>query len=157
MKLASKLDGQKQADNASKLGVGGSHLYTTVEPFMFLAVLVGVVLVIGKMFPSSFAVVILILALAGFAMFSVAKISVFKQGLWIEFGSSRMTRTNRILYRTGYVLMLFSVFFALLLATSTEWEHGLDAQYFLGIGVLLTLGGMLVYVIWRGLIRRDLN
>jgi len=41
----------------------------------------------------------------GFGLFLLAKISVFRQGNWLSFGSDRMVPSYRWTYRTGYFLM----------------------------------------------------
>src|SRR2546428_4248855 len=43
--------------------------------------------------------------LLGFILFLVAKISVFRTGRFVTFGSRLMRRPYRALYRTGYALM----------------------------------------------------
>ena len=61
------------------------------------------------------------LAVTGFGLFlfAVAKVSVFRQGHLVSFGSAKMSPQMRTAYRTGWVLMvigatltLFAVWFA---------------------------------------------
>lgn len=56
---------------------------------------------------------------SGFFLFAVAKVSVFRQGRLVSFGSAKMSPRMRMTYRTGWVLMaigatltLFAVWFA---------------------------------------------
>jgi hypothetical protein len=55
----------------------------------------------------------------GFLLFAVAKVSVFRQGHLVSFGSAKMSPQMKMAYRTGWVLMvigatltLFAVWFA---------------------------------------------
>lgn len=55
----------------------------------------------------------------GFLLFAVAKVSVFRQGRLVSFGSAKMNSQMRTAYRTGWVLMvigatltLFAISFA---------------------------------------------
>jgi hypothetical protein len=59
--------------------------------------------------------------LAGLTLFLIAKVSLFRSGRFVSFGSSRMRPPFRALYRTGYVLMAVGVLFAvgLLIAQAT--------------------------------------
>src|SRR6267142_2783393 len=51
--------------------------------------------------------------LLGFALFLVAKISVFRSGRLVTFGSHAMRRPYRALYRTGYAFMAVGLLFAI--------------------------------------------
>ena len=59
---------------------------------------------------------------AGFALFLLAKISMFQSGHLVTFGSHLMRRPYGGLYRTGYVLMAVGLLFAvgLLVTHSTK-------------------------------------
>jgi hypothetical protein len=46
------------------------------------------------------------LFICGLWSFLAAKSSVFRQGIRVSFGSGRMDRRNRFLYRMGYLLMV---------------------------------------------------
>ena len=49
----------------------------------------------------------------GFFLFVVAKVSVFRQGRLVSFGSAKMSPQMRTAYRTGWVLMLVGTILAL--------------------------------------------
>jgi len=51
-------------------------------------------------------IIVLVLFLLGFSLFLKAKISVIKNGKIVTFGSSLMTRINKVYYRLGYALMI---------------------------------------------------
>ena len=46
----------------------------------------------------------------GFALFLKAKLSVMRQGLLFTFGTSRMNKSNRMAYFTGYGVMILGLF-----------------------------------------------
>src|SRR5437016_12232433 len=50
--------------------------------------------------------------LLGFTLFLVAKMSVFRSGRFVTFGSSSMRPRYRALYWTGYALMVAGLVFA---------------------------------------------
>ena len=47
-----------------------------------------------------------VLVSSGFLLFADAKASRLRQGHWVSFGTTGMTRRHRISYRLGYVLMV---------------------------------------------------
>src|SRR6266436_749895 len=52
----------------------------------------------------------------GFALFIASKISLFRRGIWLSWGSSRMTTTWRRAYRLGYASMLLGALMIFLAA-----------------------------------------
>ena len=56
---------------------------------------------------------------AGLSLLLTAKISLFRQGIWISVGPSQMRRRNRRLYRAAYVLLVTGALLNLLLLFST--------------------------------------
>jgi hypothetical protein len=46
-----------------------------------------------------------VLALGGLAGLIVAKISLYRQGIWFSFGCGLMSRRHAILYKVAYLLM----------------------------------------------------
>lgn len=86
---------------------------------MFIVLLVFIPFIILVQFvrasPTPFGIAALVCAVLGFALFSSAKVSLYRQGHWFTFGSSLMTSRNRLLYRLGYVLMFCSVIISLVL------------------------------------------
>lgn len=127
-------------------------------PGLPIAFVVGVVLVAGKMFPLHHIQVswaAIILALSGFLMFSMAKVSLFRQGHWVTFGSSPMTARNRILYRLGYLLVILSVFATLQAALTAGFVQREDVNYVIGLLLFGFFASILGYVIWRVLVRGE--
>jgi hypothetical protein len=51
----------------------------------------------------------------GFGLFLKSKISVYRQGRLLSFGSEGMTKLNRFCYRAGYAVMLIALFLSLIL------------------------------------------
>jgi hypothetical protein len=45
------------------------------------------------------------IALAGLALFTIAKLSIFAQGRWLSFGTKHMSPAMANAYRAGYWLM----------------------------------------------------
>jgi hypothetical protein len=54
----------------------------------------------------------------GFLLFSVGKLSIRRTGILISFGSKQMSPGYRLLYRSGYFIMVLSVFLTLGLVIS---------------------------------------
>jgi len=65
-----------------------------------------------------------ILCFIGFAMFSFAKFSQFRQGRYFTFGSAGMSPRDRILYRCGYTLMTLAALIALCLLFAAKVAPG---------------------------------
>ena len=72
----------------------GGDLFSSLFLIVFLAVLVIVNPVLA-----------LVIFAAGFSCFLLAKISLFRRGIWVTWGSRQMTRGYARLYRIGYALM----------------------------------------------------
>lgn len=51
----------------------------------------------------------------GFGLFLKSKISVFRQGRLLSFGSAGMTKLNRFCYLAGYAVMTIALFLSLIL------------------------------------------
>ena len=56
---------------------------------------------------------------AGVSLLFAAKMSLLRRGVWISFGSSRMSRGNRACYRIAYALLVSGVILNLMLILST--------------------------------------
>jgi len=94
-------------------GGPGAIFIALLIPLLVVAECIRIFLHAVSLFPKVFAVGDMILALVGFAAFSTAKVSAFRQGHFFTFGSSPMTHRNRILYRWGYILILCSAAIAI--------------------------------------------
>ena len=90
------------------------NVLLNVGPVLFI---MGIAIIVPTIlqFPSAFALGSIVLCVTGFVLFSIAKYSMFKQGDWLTFGSSKMTPRNRLLYRTGYMLMTLAAISVLIL------------------------------------------
>jgi hypothetical protein len=55
-----------------------------------------------------------VLVLGGLACLIVAKISLYRQGIWFSFGCGLMSRRHAILYKAAYLLMGLGVLLMLL-------------------------------------------
>jgi len=117
--------------------------------------LVCAMLVIGTLagdYPSQWDASCIVLALIGFLLFSIAKLSMFRQGQWLTFGSSRMTPINRRFYRTGYFFVGCSMVMALALALVNHWIENVD---YWALGAVTVFGlAMIVYTIWAAFIQK---
>lgn len=49
----------------------------------------------------------------GFVLLFISKCSQFKKGKWFSFGASEMSKMFKKLYWSGYFIMIFSIFIAL--------------------------------------------
>jgi len=61
------------------------------------------------------------LLLGGLACLTVAKASLYRQGIWISFGPGRMTRGYANLYKAAYLLMGVGVLATLLLLSTLQF------------------------------------
>lgn len=73
--------------------------------FMAVPALYGVFVFLYR--PQIFLTLMCAAILIGFALFFMAKFSVYKAGNLMSFGYAKMTATMRHLYLAGYFLMLF--------------------------------------------------
>lgn len=90
--------------------------------FLFMLVLLPF-LVLGRIVaaaPRMFIFASLGLMIAGFVMFSIARVSLYRQGHWLTFGSSLMTPRNRMLYRWGYRLMICSAIISIIIVVISK-------------------------------------
>ena len=71
--------------------------------------------------PERYGLLAIVSSISGFALFSIAKVSVFRRGIWLSFGSSQMTTWNRAFYRLGYCLMIFAACIAVAIMSAAKW------------------------------------
>lgn len=82
----------------------GKHLWLIdTHPVLLLAV-IPIFMIAAVMYPELLAKTMMIIAGSGIICLAFAKISLFRQGIWISWGPRYMTRRNGLLYRTGYIL-----------------------------------------------------
>lgn len=60
--------------------------------------------------PRSPVAIALWILLGGFLCLTVAKVSLFRQGIWISWGPQMMTRGYARLYKVAYVLLAIGLF-----------------------------------------------
>jgi hypothetical protein len=65
--------------------------------------------------PLGYELIMFLCWIVGLGLFLKSKISVYKQGRLLSFGSAGMTNLNRFCYRAGYVLMLIALSLSLIL------------------------------------------
>ncbi len=65
--------------------------------------------------PLAYILIVFLCWFVGFGLFLKSKISVYKQGKLLSFGSAGMTKLNRFCYRAGYVVMTIALFLSLIL------------------------------------------
>lgn len=93
---------------------------------VFGPILMGLVMVIlipnVSVNPNFFALVTWAFYGIGFLLFLFAKISTIKNGNLITFGSSLMTKKNRLLYKLGYSLMIISFVLTICLMLTNKFS-----------------------------------
>ncbi len=81
-------------------------------PIMVIACLFAMILL--KPNPLAFVTVLVslsgLLGVCGFVCLLLSKISLFRQGIWISWGTKPMSERNARLYRIGYVLLIIGAF-----------------------------------------------
>lgn len=73
------------------------------EPLMLYAILTVIVLAI--IVPRFLSTASVALIAFGLICLTITKASLFRQGIWISWGTKRMTKWNARLYWAGYVLL----------------------------------------------------
>jgi hypothetical protein len=51
---------------------------------------------------------------AGLVLLLISKLSLYRKGIWVSFGSKQMSKTNATLYKTAYVFLGLGVLLLLL-------------------------------------------
>jgi hypothetical protein len=90
---------------------GKTYLWAVDVDPMSLLILFGLILAI--ILPNAYGASNIFMV-SGFLCFLISKVSVFRQGVLISWGPSRMAKGYATLYRAGYVLMLAGVFICLI-------------------------------------------
>ena len=81
-----------------------SALVTTI--MLYSPIILGI---FGSLIATSPRFMVLSIYSVGLLLFLVAKVSNFRKGIWISFGSRGMSQNYRLLYRTGYAFIILSV------------------------------------------------
>ncbi len=88
------------------------------EPFAIAMTIVFVVVAVALNLLSNLSLAIslsFVLLIGGLACLVVAKISLYRQGIWLSFGPGHMSRGYARLYKIAYVLMGVAALLTLLL------------------------------------------
>ncbi len=82
----------------------GRHFWLIDTHPVLLLVAIPVIMIAAVAFPELLWKMTMIIAGSGMICLAVAKISLFRQGIWISCGPRYMSRRNALLYKTGYAL-----------------------------------------------------
>jgi hypothetical protein len=90
---------------------GGSSIYLVDFPYFLLFQVVFVILISLFLYvlihtPFETAVGALSAMILGGVMIAAAKVSLFRRGIWISWGPSRMKKRFAAIYATGYLLIV---------------------------------------------------
>ena len=88
----------REAESTTKPGRVEITTGPGVELLMPLVFILGLIITLGP-------AVGMLLMIIGFAFFLAAKLSVISRGIYVSWGSRRMTKHFRTCYRIGYGLM----------------------------------------------------
>jgi len=99
----------------SKANKKGKITWIDIEPFPAMTI---IGLLAALLFPYLWRAMLILpftLSLLGLAFLIIAKISLFRRGIWFSFGSQLMTRGYAKLYTLSYYLMGIGVLLLLML------------------------------------------
>jgi hypothetical protein len=83
----------------------GRHLWLIDTHPVLLLVAIPVIMIAAVTFPELLRKTTMIIAGSGTICLAVAKISLFRQGIWSSWGSRYMTMRNALIYSLGYTLL----------------------------------------------------
>ena len=103
--------------------------FEAIANLIFLGPMIGFVLAccswaLVSTAPRFFAMLTVSICIAAMMLILVAKISMFKTGVLVSFGSSGMSRGYRLCYRLGYALIVLGAS----LAVGILWESIVTAR-----------------------------
>ncbi len=84
-------------------------------PLIVFAIVAPIVVIFLTNAPLEYELIMFLCWIVGFGLFLKSKISVYKQGKLLSFGSEGMSKLNRFCYRAGYAVMIFALFLSLIL------------------------------------------
>jgi hypothetical protein len=100
-----------------RINKSGRHFWLIdTHPVLLLAVIPAFIFA-AVAHPELLAKTTVIIMGSGIICLTVAKISLFRQGIWISWGPRYMTKLNALLYKTGYALLGSAVVLMLLVRT----------------------------------------
>ena len=82
---------------------------------MLAAVAAGIIIPFLTNAPLHYVFIMFMCWTVGFVLFLKSKISVYRQGRLLSFGSAGMSKVNRFYYRAGYAVMTIALFLSLIL------------------------------------------
>ena len=87
-----------------------------IEPMSATIIIALLAALIGPKLRTVIAILPFALSILGLAFLIIAKVSLFRRGIWFSFGPKLMTRGYARLYKLSYILIGIGVLFLLLLA-----------------------------------------
>ncbi len=94
-------------------------VWIDIEPMPAIMIIGLLAALIGPKLLTVIAILPFALSLLGLAFLIIAKVSLFRRGIWFSFGSKLMARGYARLYKLSYILIGIGVLFLLLLAIVT--------------------------------------
>jgi len=92
-----------------------ANLFFAGGGFSLVALLVAFLTTWVALAPGPYIVLMFFLWIVGFLLFLKAKISMIKQGKLLSFGFAEMSRSDRIFYVFGYIIMGIGMLLSLIL------------------------------------------
>ena len=90
-----------------------SSIYSVSIPIEFLIIFLGLLASIFAtryiFHPEQFRDDSIVIMLLGFILFIISKISLFTKGIWNSWGTSKMKKHFKWIYRCGYLLMIIGI------------------------------------------------
>ena len=83
----------------------GKHFWLIDTHPVLLLVAIPVIMIATVTFPELLGKTTMIIAGSGIICLAAAKISLFRQGIWISWGPRYMTKRNALFYKAGYRLL----------------------------------------------------
>lgn len=81
----------------------------------FCAIAMSFVVALLTKAPLAYILIMFLCWIVGFGLFLKSKISVYRQGRLLSFGTEGMSKLNRFCYRSGYAVMTIALFLSLIL------------------------------------------
>ena len=82
---------------------------------VIIVLVIGITLPFLTNAPLQYVLIMFLCWVIGFGLFLKSKISVYRQGRLLSFGSAGMSKVNRFYYRAGYAVMTIALFLSLIL------------------------------------------
>jgi len=84
-------------------------------PLAVIAIILPTTILFLRDAPLGYELIMFLCWAVGFGLFLKSKISVYRQGRLLSFGTAGMTKLNRLCYRAGYAVMTIALFLSLIL------------------------------------------